>query len=314
MNDVQKDHLKTMVTGQIFFNEPMTKHTTFGIGGPVSVYVYPKDKQELINILQTAHKENIQVFFMGSGTNLLVSDSGFDGIVISLSKSFKNLNISNSFLITSGSGVMLGHLVKEAIKMGIGGLEGLIGVPGTVGGALVMNAGAFGREISNYFVSATVITYLGEEKTYTKNDIKFDYRHSTFSSDEIIVETCFQCKPGDPADIQQAREKSSMKRKQSQPLRFRSAGSIFKNPIDGPAAGYLIDQAGLKGCRKGDAEISKKHANFIINHGTATASDVIFLIKKIQRKVKEKFEILLKLEIKLLGFESQQGECLLNAA
>lgn len=313
MTDEQKENLKKMITGQILINEPMKKHTTFGIGGPASAYIYPKDKQELISILRIANREKIQVFFTGSGTNLLVSDNGFDGIMISLSKTFKHLHISDTFEITAGSGVMLGHMVKEAIKKGIGGLESLIGVPGTVGGALVMNAGAYGGEISNYFVSATVITLTGEEIKYCTDEIEFGYRHSTFSNSEIIVETCFKCKPGDPEVIQKRRLISSTKRKTSQPLRFRSAGSIFKNPENGPPAGYLIDNVGLKGDKYGDAEVSPKHANFIVNHGNATAADVIYLIKKIRDKVMEKFNILLKLEIKLLGFDSTLQKSLKNA-
>ena len=308
MTNDQKELFHNMITGKILIDEPMHKHTTFGIGGPASALIYPKNKNELKLLLKKAKNELIPIFFAGSGTNLLVSDKGFDGIVVSLAKSFKQLEIQDSLKITAEAGVMLGHMVKEAIKRGIGGLEGLVGVPGTVGGALVMNAGAYGGEISNYLISTTVITHSGKEKMYYKEDIDFEYRYSNFKKDEIIVETCFQCRPGDLEKIKHNKKVSSDKRKSSQPLTIRSAGSIFKNPKDGQPAGYLIDNVGLKGTKCGDAEISLKHANFIVNHGNATSTDVINLIKLIRKTVQEKFNILLDLEIKLLGFEKEFQE------
>ena len=166
-----------------------------------------------------------------------------------------------------------------------------------------MNAGAYGEEISNYFISAQVININGEEKIYNKNDIEFAYRSSTFTKNDIITHVNFQCKEGNLELIKKLKVQSSKNRKASQPLNYRSAGSIFKNPINAPAAGYLIDKAGLKGLKSGDAEISTKHANFIINHGNAKSSDVINLIKKIQKDVLLKFNVTLKLEIKLLGFK-----------
>ena len=295
--------LKNNINRKILFNEPMKKHTTFGIGGNVDALIYPSNKNELQFILFEAKNNNIPIYITGSGSNLLVSDSGFNGIVISLSKTFKDLAINDNFKINAGSGVMLSRMVRQAIKKGIGGLESLIGVPGTIGGALVMNAGAYGKEISNFFISAEVIDLDGNEKIYKKDDIQFDYRFSTFTKNDIITYINFQCKKGNPDLIKKLKIESSTKRKDSQPLNYRSAGSIFKNPKDGPAAGYLIDQAGLKGIKSGDAEISKKHANFIINHGKAKSSDIIKLIKKIQKNVLEKFNITLKLEIKLLGFD-----------
>jgi len=303
MNKSFNTKLKNNITRKILFNESMKKHTTFGIGGNVSAFVYPSNKNELKFLLIEAAKNKIPIFIMGSGSNLLVSDDGFNGIVISLSKTFKELDISDSYEIYAGSGLMLSSMVRQAIKKGIGGLESLIGVPGTLGGALVMNAGAYGEEISNYFISAQVININGEEKIYNKNDIKFDYRSSTFTKNDIITHVNFQCKKGNLELIKKLKIEFSKKRKVSQPLSYRSAGSIFKNPIDAPAAGYLIDKAGLKGLKSGDAEISTKHANFIINHGKAKSSDVINLIKKIQNDVLLKFNIILKLEIKLLGFK-----------
>tara|TARA_Y100001980_G_C14553702_1_gene339308 strand:+ start:2285 stop:3235 length:951 start_codon:yes stop_codon:yes gene_type:complete len=294
--------LKNQIQGKIFTNEPMKKRTTFGVGGQAELYIFPKDKHELKIIINESKKHNIPIFVTGSGSNLLVSDSGFSGIMISLSKTFKKMSISDKLEINTESGVMLSTLVRKAIKKNIGGLESLIGVPGTVGGALVMNAGAYGSEISNFFTSANVINLKGEEKIYKKSDLQFKYRFSSFNQNEIITNIKFQCKKGNPNDIKNLRFKSSIKRKEAQPLNFKSAGSIFKNPKNGPAAGFLIDNVGLKGLRIGGAEISQKHANFIVNHGNAIASDVLELIKIIKKEVYEKYKILLELEIKLVGF------------
>tara|TARA_B100000212_G_scaffold17238_1_gene11741 strand:- start:248 stop:1198 length:951 start_codon:yes stop_codon:yes gene_type:complete len=294
--------LKNQIRGKIFSNESMKKRTTFGVGGKAELYIFPKDKNELKIIINESNKYDIPIFITGSGSNLLVSDSGFNGVVISLSKTFKKLSISDTLEIDAESGVMLSTMVRKAIKKNIGGLESLIGVPGTVGGALVMNAGAYGSEISNFFISANVINLNGEEKIYKKNDLKFDYRFSSFSQSEIITNIKFKCEKGDPNDIKNLRLDSSKKRKKAQPLNYKSAGSIFKNPKDGPAAGFLIDNVGLKGLRIGGAEISQKHANFIVNHGNAMANDVLELIKIIKKEVYKKYKILLDLEIKLLGF------------
>lgn len=298
-----------MLVSVMEFNEPMANHTTFGIGGPASCMVYPKDRDELSTLLKYAHKQNIPAFFVGSGSNILVWDDGFDGFVISLRKTFKELQITDDFQIIAESGVMLGKLVKDAVHAKIGGLESLIGVPGTLGGALIMNAGAFSSEISNYFEEAKTMTLEGEIKTYTKADIDFSYRHSTFPEDEILIEAVFNCIEGAPEDIQVDRKIASDRRKSNQPLKYRSAGSVFKNPTSKLAAGYLIDQAGLKGTQIGGAIISEKHANFIVNAGEATAADVFYLIKLAKEKVANKFHINLDLEVKLVGFpESMMDE------
>ena len=284
------------------FDEPMINHTTFGIGGPAGCLVYPDDREELSALLQYANEENIPAFFIGSGSNVVIWDEGFDGFIISLRKTFKKLTITADFQIIAESGVMLGTLVKKAIHCHIDGLESLIGVPGTLGGALIMNAGAFGSEISNYFEEAQTMTLEGDMKIYTKNDVEFSYRHSSFPNDEMLIEATFNCYKGVPGKIQKDREIASQRRKSKQPLRYRSAGSIFKNPSAKLAAGYLIDQAGLKGSQRGGACISKQHANFIINLGEATAEDVFYLILLAKQKVAEKFDVNLKLEVKLVGF------------
>ena len=286
-------------------DEPMKKHSSFGIGGKAKILFLPQKKEDLKFILKYSVKNKIDTFFMGSGSNILMSDKGFDGILISLKRSFKNIVFNDNGEIVAGSGVMLRRMVKEAIDKNLKGLESLAGVPGTLGGALYMNAGAYGAEISNYFLSARIINMNGKEIELTKNDIKFSYRKSTFPKDCILIEARFKFDKGDIEKIKNNKNKFSNSRVENQPLNFRSAGSIFKNPSSSLAAGYLIDQAGLKGCRKGGAMISDKHANFIVNLGKAESSDVIYLIKKIQDKVFAEFNVNLNLEIKLVGFEKK---------
>lgn len=302
MNQKQKKDIRKMLTSVTTFDEPLAKHTTFGIGGPADCMVFPETREELSKLLKYAYQKKISAIFIGSGSNILVWDKGFDGIVISLKKSFKNLTIKRNSQIIVEAGVMLGTMVKQAMAAEIGGLESLIGVPGTVGGALIMNAGAFGSEISKYFEEAKTMTIEGDTKSYKKGEIEFSYRHSTFPKNEILLEATFQCKRGKPAEILKDRKVASDGRKSNQPLKFRSAGSIFKNPSDSLAAGYLIDKTGLKGTERGGAAISEKHANFIVNMGDATAADVLYLIKLAKKYVAKKFHINLELEVKLIGF------------
>ena len=301
---IQINELRSIVKGSLLENEPMSKHTSYGIGGPASAYITPRDRNDLCSILKFAVKNDITVYFIGSGSNLLVSDDGINGIVISPAKSLKMLEIEENSIVAE-SGVMLGKLVKETMKRNLTGLESLIGVPGTLGGALMMNAGAFGGEISNYLISVDVMTSKGKLKTYKANEIDFSYRFSSFSTDEFILLARFTLKFEDPNIISERRKVASSGRKTNQPLRFRSAGSVFKNPKD-HAAGYLIDKVGLKGKRIGDAEISTHHANFFINHGNASASDITGLIELAKNAVLKKFDIELELEIKTIGFEQDK--------
>jgi len=293
--------LNKKVKGTFLKNEPMAKHTSYGIGGPAQAYITPSDQNDLKQILIFAKDNNINTFFAGSGSNLLVADEGFQGIVITLGKSFTKLSIDGNNL-EAEVGVMLGKIVKETIKRNLTGMESMIGVPGTLGGALIMNAGAFGGEISNCLDIIKVMLMNGETKIYQKDDIDFSYRNSTFPKDEILLSASFNLIEKSADEIQYDRAKASKGRKDTQPLRFRSAGSVFKNPKTDLAAGYLIDKAGLKGSRIGDAEISTKHANFFINHGKAKAKDVVDLILLAKKTVLEKFDVNLELEIKTLGF------------
>ena len=293
--------LSDVTQGSLLKNEAMAKHTSYGIGGPAKAYVKPKDEVDLANILKFASKHKISTFFIGSGSNILVSDDGIDGIVITLGKSLKKLIIKGTSVYCQ-SGVMLGKFVKECISRNLSGVESLIGVPGTVGGAIIMNAGAFGSEISNYLKKVTVMTMSGQLKSYKVDDIHFSYRNSSFQNNEILISAEFELIQSDKKSVVEKKSIASGGRKKSQPLKYRSAGSIFKNPDEG-AAGFYIDKAGLKGSKSGDAEISPIHANFFVNHGSAKASDIVELIRLARKTVKEKFGIMLELEIKTLGFK-----------
>ncbi|SUZ72064.1 uncharacterized protein METZ01_LOCUS24918 [marine metagenome] len=293
--------LSTMTKGSFLKDEAMAKHTSYRIGGPANAYITPRDKDDLSQILQFANQHGIETYFVGSGSNLLVADEGIDGLVITLGKSLKRLEITG-VTVFAESGVMLGKMVKECISRNLSGVESMIGVPGTLGGALVMNAGAFGGEISNYLKHVTVMQMDGQEKQYQPGDISFSYRHSTFPDDEIVISAEFELIQSDKETVQEKRAVASGGRKATQPLKFRSAGSVFKNPKEG-AAGYYIDQAGLKGTKVGDAEISPIHANFFVNHGKAKASDVVALIRLARETVHDKFGIMLDLEVKPLGFK-----------
>ena len=303
-----KNKIVSLLDSKVLIDEPLKKHTTFGVGGLASIFVYPNDKNDLIKLLKYTSKKNIKTFFMGSGSNLLISDNGFDGVIISLKKSFKNFEINNSLEANIGTGVMLGQMVRALTKKSVKGLESLVGVPGTLGGAVIMNAGAYGSEISNYLISIKVLDLCGNEKIYKKKDINFSYRFSSISKQEIVIEAKFKFQKGNLDSIIKNRSIASKKRRTSQPLQFRSAGSIFKNPKLNMAAGYLIDQSNLKGMRIGDAEISTKHANFIVNHGNASSNNILELIKIIKSRVKKNFNVNLELEVKLLGFNNNELE------
>ena len=300
MNSIET--LQTITKGTFLKEEAMMKHTSYGIGGPAQAYIIPKDENDLSQILKFANQYKISTYFVGSGSNLLVSDKGINGIVITLGKAINDFRI-NGAEIYAESGVMLGKVVKECIKNNLSGLESLVGVPGTLGGALIMNAGAFGGEISNYLKKVTVMTMEGNKKNYKPGEIEFSYRHSTFSSEEIVISANFELIQSDAKTVAEKKSLASGGRKATQPLKFRSAGSVFKNPDEG-AAGYFIDQAGLKGTKAGDAEISNHHANFFVNHGEAKASDIVKLIRLARKTVKKKFGVMLELEVKTLGFKS----------
>ena len=289
-----------------FMNESLKKHTTYGIGGPADLMIFPKSKQDLIKVIEIINDNKIQLTILGSGSNVLVSDNGIRGAVISLKNSLKKIEVDNNILYAE-CGTMLGKIVKHAVKNNLIGLENLNGVPGTLGGALIMNAGAWGGEISENLIHVEVINSKSEVQKIQKKDLNFSYRQSSFNKDDILLSAKFNLKKADKDIIKENFIEAQSGRKKSQPLNKRSAGSLFKNPKNN-SAGKLLDEAGLKGFSIGDAKISEKHANFFINDGDATSKDMLMLIKKAHKEVKDKFNVNLSLEVKLMGFNEEEIE------
>ena len=295
--------LKAQFDCDILINERMSDHTSYGIGGSVLAYIRPNNKNDLIKIIKMMNKKSYKTYYLGSGSNLLINDKNINAFVITTARAIKDLKITNN-IIYADSGVMLGKLVKESMKHKLTGLESLAGVPGTLGGALKMNAGAWGSEISNYLTSVEIIDINGDVKTLRPIDLNFGYRNSSFSSKDFILSAQFKLESSSKEDIKIKKAKASDGRKKTQPLKYRSAGSVFKNPHSNLAAGFLIEKAGLKGTKYGDAEISTHHANFFINHGSAKASDVAFLIRLSRKTVYERYGIMLDLELRTIGFKN----------
>ena len=289
-----------------FMNESLKKHTTYGIGGPADLMIFPKSKQDLIKVIEIINENKIQLTILGSGSNVLVSDNGIRGAVISLKNSLKQIEVNDNILYAE-CGTMLGKIVKHAVKNNLIGLENLNGVPGTLGGALIMNAGAWGGEISENLIHVEVINSKSEIQKIQKKDLNFSYRQSSFNKDDILLSAKFNLKKADKDIIKENFIEAQSGRKKSQPLNKRSAGSLFKNPKNN-SAGKLLDDAGLKGYSIGDAKISEKHANFFINDGDASSRDMLMLIKKAHKEVKDKFNVNLSLEVKLMGFDEKEIE------
>ena len=287
-------------------NESLKKHTTYGIGGPADLMIFPKSKQDLIKVIEIINENKIQLTILGSGSNVLVSDNGIRGAVISLKNSLKQIEVDNNILYAE-CGTMLGKIVKHAVKNNLIGLENLNGVPGTLGGALIMNAGAWGGEISENLIHVEVINSKSEIQKIQKKDLNFSYRQSSFNKDDILLSAKFNLQKADKDVIKDNFIEAQSGRKKSQPLNKRSAGSLFKNPKNN-SAGKLLDEAGLKGFSIGDAKISEKHANFFINDGDASSRDMLMLIKKAHKEVKDKFNVNLSLEVKLMGFNEEEIE------
>ena len=287
-------------------NESLKKHTTYGIGGPADLMIFPKSKQDLIKVIEIINENKIQLTILGSGSNVLVSDNGIRGAVISLKNSLKQIEVDDNILYAE-CGTMLGKIVKHAVKNNLIGLENLNGVPGTLGGALIMNAGAWGGEISENLIHVEVINSKSEIQKIQKKDLNFSYRQSSFNKDDILLSAKFNLKKADKDIIKENFIEAQSGRKKSQPLNKRSAGSLFKNPKNN-SAGKLLDEAGLKGLSIGDAKISEKHANFFINDGDASSRDMLMLIKKAHKEVKDKFNVNLSLEVKLMGFKADEIE------
>ena len=272
--------------------------------GIADYFVKVNSVQELKDILEYINRNNISFTIIGNGTNLLVREKGIRGIVLKINlNDFKIKKEADNFLITAESGMSLGTLASIALKEELEGLEFLAGIPGTIGGAVRMNAGAYGSEIKDFVVKTRYMTYDGKIKTLTEKEHKFEYRNSIFSKmNAIILDTTLRVHKGDKEKIKEKIDELASSRINSQPLEYPSAGSTFKRK-EGVITAKLIDECGLKGYSVGDAEVSTKHAGFIINKGKATANDVLKVVDHVKSVIKEKYKIDLDLEILVLGEE-----------
>lgn len=304
MEDLEKILQEKIDRKRILKDEPMSKHTSFKIGGKADYFIKVQNSDELKYVLKIAHKKSIPVQIVGNGTNLLVKDGGIEGFVVKLEfNDFKVKKANNETLIVAGAGISLATLSVIAVKEEVTGLEFLSGIPGTIGGAVRMNAGAYGGEMKDVVVKTKYMTYDGKIKTLNLEEHKFEYRKSIFSEiDGIILETTIKAKQGNKKDIEEKIKEYSNLRKEKQPLEYPNAGSTFKRKGDILTA-KLIDEAGLKGYSIGDAEVSEKHAGFIVNKGKATAKDVLELVEHIKKVIKEKFNQDIELEILVIGRE-----------
>ena len=285
---------------ELLENENMSRHTSFKIGGAADIYLCPQSADELKTVLSVARAENIPLTIIGNGSNLLVSDDGINGAVISTIKCNKIKKLDEN-TIYADAGASLTAVCLAAKDAGLTGLEFAYGIPGSIGGALFMNAGAYGGEMKDITESAESITLDGELISRKAEDMNLGYRQSIYRENgEIITSVTLRLKKGDKKEILDRMNELMNKRKTSQPLNYPSAGSTFKRPVGGFAAA-LIDECGLKGTNVGGAEVSKKHAGFIINKGNATASDVLILIEKIKETVFSKKKIMLEPEVIFIG-------------
>lgn len=289
-------------SGEILINEPMKNHTYFKIGGPVDALVLPGSIEEISAIIKLCNKENINYHIIGNGTNLLVRDKGIRGVIIKIDDNFSNIEVEDN-VIKAEAGSLLSKIAKTALRNSLTGFEGCSGIPGSLGGAVAMNAGAYGTEMKDVIKKVKCIDKDGNILEYTNEEMNFGYRHSRVSDDDLIViEAEIELKNGDYNEINKHMNELMEKRNTKQPINMPSAGSTFKRP-EGDYASRLIDVSGLRGVRYGDAQVSEKHCGFVVNIGNATCDDVINLIEFIQKTVKDKFNIQLDPEVRIIGEE-----------
>ena len=302
--DIEKLLQEKIERNRILRNEPMSKHTSFKIGGNAEYFIKVQNIDELKFVLKIAKENNVPFYIVGNGTNLLVRDGGIEGFVIKIEfNDFKVKKMKDEILIVADAGISLATLAVIALKEEVEGLEFLAGIPGTIGGAIRMNAGAYGREMKDIVVKTRYMTYDGKIKTLSLEEHKFEYRNSIFSEIQgIILETTIRAKRGNKEEIEKKIKEYTESRKEKQPLEYPNAGSTFKRK-ENVITAKLIDEAGLKGYSIGEAEVSEKHAGFVINKGKATASDVLELTDYIKKTIKEKFNEDIELEVLVIGKE-----------
>jgi UDP-N-acetylmuramate dehydrogenase len=296
------EHIRNICKGEIHISEPLAPLTSFRIGGPVDIYIEPKTTDELVALVRYFHAVEAPCIVLGNGSNILISDEGIRGVALNIERHFSSLTIDGG-VISAGAGARLSAFVDFCIRNTRAGSEMLAGIPGTLGGALIMNAGAYGGEISDYLLDVTVLR--GDEVLeIDKTDAGFRYRASDLRGD-IVLAARFRFPEGESEELRRRRKELLIKRNAAQPVQHPNAGSIFKNP-EGMHAAKLIEECGLKGFRYGGAEVAERHANFIINTGQATAADVLAVIRHVRHTVLERTGVHLEPEIQLLGFSAEQ--------
>ena len=286
-------------------NEPMSKHTTFRIGGPAALMALPRTMEEVQTVLKTAAELGVEPFFLGNGSDLLVADRGYPGFIVKLAGEFEESCFcpapkGGTPQLTAGGAALLSTLSKTALHWGLTGLEFAGGIPGSVGGAVTMNAGAYGGEMAQVLESVTFLDEAGEVCTLPVSECGFGYRKSIFSQRKcLVLRARFRLEQGDGYAIKARMDELTAKRREKQPLEYPSAGSMFKRP-PGHFAAALIDQCGLKGLTVGGAQVSEKHAGFVVNRGGATCADVLELVDRVKEEVLRQTGVELEMEVKVL--------------
>lgn len=287
-------------SGKALYNEPMKNHTTFKIGGPADVMIIIENEEELIDAVKICRENEIEFLIMGNGSNLLIRDGGIRGVVIKINEGFNKIEVDDN-TIYCASGALLSAVSKQALKHSLKGFEFASGIPGTIGGAITMNAGAYGGEMKDVVSKVRVLDKNNKIIEYTNKEMNFRYRNSRVWDEGLIVLGVeLSLETGDYATIEEIMKDLTYKRTSKQPLELPSGGSTFKRP-EGYFAGKLIDDAGLRGLRHGGAQISEKHCGFVVNVDNAKCKDVLELISVVQKVIRDKFNVELETEIKLLG-------------
>ena len=294
---------------KILKNEPLKQHTSFRVGGPAKVYVVPEDIEELQKLIHFLHEEKLPYDIIGNGTNLLVSDAGVDHVVVEIGRALEGIELlpeanasdEKTYYIRVLAGTLLSKAAQFAATQELSGMEALRGIPGTLGGAVTMNAGAYGTEMKDVLYSVDVLTPEGELQTLTPAELALGYRHSVIPErGYVVVAATLALRKGDPAEIKARMADFQNRRKEKQPLDKASAGSTFKRP-EGYFAGKLIEDTGLRGFRHGGAQVSEKHCGFVINDGTARAADIYWLIGEVRKRVLLEQHVELTPEVKIWG-------------
>jgi UDP-N-acetylmuramate dehydrogenase len=296
--------LSEVISSEILTDHHLAPYTAYQIGGPAKIYIAPENEADIGKILEVLNEYEVPLFVMGNGCNLLISDDGWPGVVLHLNEKLAAYEFRGN-RASAQAGKNLLDFIQEAITLGLAGMENMAGIPATIGGALRMNAGAFGQEIETTVIEVRGFKYDGQPVKLSRDQINYGYRIAPELEDVVVTSADFEFSSGIVEELTEIMNVTLKKRSDSQPLSLPSCGSVFKRP-EGHYAGALIEKAGLKGYRKGNLEVSAKHAGFILNHGGATAQEVVEMIQFVQDKIRNQFGIELETEVKLVGFEEMK--------